>query len=411
VDPLLQFLLALAIIVAVAKASGYVSSRLGQPAVLGELLAGLVLGPTVLNMLHWPFLGDPHLEASVRHLAHLGVLLLMFVAGLEVDLRAMAQVGRSAVAAGTLGVITPVVLGLAAALPFGFGTERSLFVGLVLAATSVSISAQTLMELGVLRTRVGITLLGAAVVDDVLVILLLSLFTALTGGGAGGAAVLVVLARMIGYLVVAAGLGFWILPRLSRRVDQLPISEGLLSLVFVATLLLAWAAEALGGMAAITGAFLAGLFFGRTSLRQTIEAKMHTLTYSWLVPIFFVSIGLEADGRAIGLGGLPFAILLVAVALASKILGSGGGARLVGFGSQDALRLGVGMSSRGEVGLIVATVGLSAGLIGEEIFASIILVVLATTLATPIWLRRLYQDGTLEAASRAGGATGSEETT
>lgn len=409
-DPLLQFLLVLAIIVAVAKASGYASTRLGQPAVLGELLAGLVLGPTVFNMLHWPLFGDPHLGASVSHLAHLGVLLLMFVAGLEVDLRAMAQVGRPAISAGTLGVAVPVVMGLVASLPFGLGVERGLFMGLVLAATSVSISAQTLMELGVLRTRVGITMLGAAVVDDILVILLLSVFTALTGGEAGGAAVLVVVGKMIGYLVAAAVLGFWVLPWLARRVDELPISEGVLSLAFVATLMLAWAAEALGGMAAITGAFLAGLFFGRTPLRPTLEAKMHTLTYSWLVPIFFVSIGLEANARAIGGEGWPFAILLVAVAMISKVLGSGGGARLAGFNNRDAFRLGVGMSSRGEVGLIVASIGLSAGLIGEDIFASIILVVLATTLATPIWLRKLYQEKAPKTESRVGGELRSEET-
>ena len=414
-DPVLRFTLELAVIVVVAKTAGYVSIRLGQPAVLGKLVVGLILGPTVLDMLHWPVFRDPNLEESLLHLAHLGVLFLMFVAGLEVDLRAMLQVGRPAVAAGVLGVMAPVGLGLAVSLPFGFGLERGLFMGLVLAATSVSISAQTLMELDVLRTPVGITLLGAAVVDDVLVILLLSLFTALTGGaggsGGGGAAVLIVVVRMIGYLALAAVVGFWAIPWLSRRVSRLPISEGILSLAFVVTLLLAWSAEVVGGMAAITGAFLSGLFFGRTPLRRTIESKVHTLTYAWLVPIFFVSIGLEANARALGRGGLPFAILLVAVAMISKIVGSGGGARLAGFGNRDSLRLGVGMASRGEVGLIVATVGLTSGLIGEEIFASIVLVVLATTLVTPLWLRRLYRDKEARVESSAGSEKGSEEST
>ena len=184
---LLQFTLALAIVVVAAKASGYLSGRLGQPAVLGELLIGLLLGPTLLDMLNWPLLGSGHLEETFHQLSHLGVLLLMFVAGLEVDLKAMLQTGRPAVLAGSLGVITPVLLGALVALPFGFGLQESLAIGLILAATSVSISAQTLMELGVLRSRVGLALLGAAVVDDVLAILLLSLFIAVATGGGGGA--------------------------------------------------------------------------------------------------------------------------------------------------------------------------------------------------------------------------------
>jgi Kef-type K+ transport system membrane component KefB len=393
VDPLLQFLLALAIVIVVAKGSGYLSTRLGQPAVLGELLAGLILGPTMLNMLRWPVFSDPHLEETLSHLSHLGVLFLMFVAGLEVDLEAMARAGRPSVLAGILGVVAPIALGMAAALPFGFDLQRSLFMGLVLAATSVSISAQTLMELRVLRTRVGVALLGAAVVDDVLVILLLSLFVAVTGGGGGGVvAVLWVLVKMILFLGVAVWLGARIIPRLSSLVDRLPISEGVMALVIVLTLLYAWAAEALGGMATITGAFLAGLFFARTPLRLSIEEKMHILTYAWLVPIFFVSIGLEMNARALGLVGLPFALIIVIVAMLSKVIGGGAGARLGGFSNREALRLGVGMASRGEVGLIVASAGLDAGLIGETIFASVVIMVLATTLVTPILLRMLYPE-------------------
>ncbi|NOZ29428.1 MAG: cation:proton antiporter [Chloroflexi bacterium] len=390
-NSLLQFLLALAIIIAAAKAAGYLSIRLGQPAVLGELLAGLVLGPTVLNMLHWPLFGGEHLGETLSLLAHLGVLFLMFIAGLEVDLKMMISSGRPVVLAGIMGVIAPVALGMAAALPFGFDPQQSLAIGLVLAATSVSISAQTLMELGVLRSRVGVALLGAAVVDDVLVILLLSLFVALVGGGGGGAVtVLWVLAKMIAFLGLAIWLGARIIPRLSSWVEQLPISQGVMSLAIVVTLLYAWASEALGGIAAITGAFLAGLLFARTPLRQHIETGMHGLAYAWLVPVFFVSIGLEANARALGIGGLSFALVIVGVAVVSKVLGCGIGARLGGFSNSEALRLGVGMTSRGEVGLIVATVILDAGLLDEAIFAAVVLMVLATTLVTPIMLRVLY---------------------
>lgn len=392
-DPLLQFLLVLAIVVIAAKGSGYLSTRLGQPAVLGELLVGLILGPTVLDMLHWPVFGGSHLGETLNHLAHLGVLFLMFMAGLEVDLEAMMRAGRPAMLAGVMGVMASLALGMAVALPFGFDLQGALFMGLVLAATSVSISAQTLMELGVLRTRVGIALLGAAIVDDVLVILFLSLFVALAGGEGGGVVtVLWVLAKMAAFLGLALWLGARIIPRLGSLVDRLPISEGVMALAIVVTLLYAWTAEALGGMAAITGAFLAGLLFARTPLRHHIEAGMHTLAYSWLVPVFFVSIGLEANALALGLEGLPFALIIVGVAVLSKVLGCGMGARLGGFSNSEALRLGVGMTSRGEVGLIVASVGLGSGLIGERIFAAVVIMVLATTLLTPIMLRALYPE-------------------
>ena len=390
-DPFLQFLLAVALIVAAAKSTGYLSTRLGQPAVVGEILAGLVLGPTVLNMLHWPIFSDPHLGEMLSHLAQLGVLLLMFIAGLEVDLQSMTRAGRPVVLAGVMGVLAPVGLGFAAALPFGFDGQQSLAIGLVLAATSVSISAQTMMELGVLRSRVGVALLGAAVVDDVLVILLLSLLIALLGGGGGGvSALLWVVVKMVGFLGLAAWLGALLIPRLGSWVERLPISEGVLALAIVVTLLYAWASEAVGGMAAITGAFLAGLLFARTSLRQQLEGGMHSLAFSWLVPIFFVSIGLEVNARALGLGGLPFALVIILVAIVSKVFGSGIGARLGGFSRGDALRLGVGMVSRGEVGLIVASVASDAGLIGEQVFASVVIMVLGTTLLTPLMLRALY---------------------
>jgi Kef-type K+ transport system membrane component KefB len=392
-DPFLQFVLVLAIVVFAAKGFGYLSTRLGQPAVLGELLVGLILGPTALNILHWPVFGDQHVAETLSHLAHLGVLFLMFIAGLEVDLEAMGHAGRPAVLAGVLGVIAPTGLGVLAGLPFGFDLQQSFFIGLALAATSVSISAQTLMELGVLRSRVGVALLSAAIVDDVLVILLLSLLTALTAGsGAGAIAIIWVLVRMVAFLGLAIWLGARIIPRLGFVVDRLPISEGVMALVIIVTLLYAWTAEVLGGVAAITGAFLSGLVFARTALRHHIEAKMHTLAYAWLVPVFFVSIGLEANARALGPGGLPFTLVMVVVAVVSKVIGCGLGARLGGLSNRDALRLGIGMTSRGEVGLIVGSVGLGAGLIGETVFASVVLMVLVTTLVTPVLLRMTYAE-------------------
>ncbi len=388
--PFLQLLLDLLIILIMAKTAGYLATLLGQPSVFGELLIGLILGPTVLDTQHWSFFTDPHLAEAVNQLAHIGVLLLMFIAGMEVDLEAMLRAGRPAVLAGVIGVIAPVLLGGLQGWLGGFDLAHSIFMGLTLAATSVSISAQTMIELNVLRTRVGMALLGAAVVDDVLVVLLLSVFMGVMAGSSNLLSILWVLARMVIFLALAIWLGGKVLPRLGALVERLPISEGVMALALAATFLYAWAAEALGGMAAITGAFIAGLIFGRTPLREEIEHGMHTIAYAWLVPIFFVSIGLETNARALGIGGIPFALILVAVAVLSKVIGCGLGARLGGFSNGEALRLGVGMSSRGEVGLIVATVGMSSGLIDDVVFASVVIMVLATTLLTPIMLRALY---------------------
>ena len=395
-EPLMQFLLALAIIIFAAKAAGYVSTVLGQPAVVGELLAGLVLGPTVLDMLHWPLLTSHggHTGEVIFNVAELGVLFLMFMAGLEVDIQAMRVAGRTALLTGVLGVVAPVLFGTLTVLPFGFTLEQAVFMGLILSATSVSISAQTLMELGVLRTKVGIALLGGAVADDVLVILCLSLFTALVGGGESGVtAILVVMLRMGVFVLAALLVGVRIVPSLCRVVDRLPVSEGIMALVIVTTLLYAWSAEAVGGMATITGAFLAGVLFGRTPYRQHIETGMHTLTYALFVPVFFVSIGLEADIKSVGWQGIPMAVLIIIVAMLSKIIGCGAGGLLSGFSVADALRLGVGMASRGEVGLIVAAVGLGSGLLAQDEFAMVVLMILATTLLTPILLRLLYPRG------------------
>lgn len=390
-DPLLQFIVGLAIVITTAKAAGYISNRLGQPAVLGELIIGLILGPTLLDMLHWPLFAGGHLEEAFKQLAYLGVLFLIFIAGLEVHLGDMIRSGRPAVLAGLGGVVGPVVLGMAMALSFGFDLQASAFIGLMLAATSVGISVQCLLELGVMRNREGLALLGAAVVDDIVVIFLLSLFIAFIGGEGGETAGMIwMVVKMIAFMGIALWLGARFLTQLATFIDRLPISQGMIALVIVIVLLYSWAAEALGGMAAITGAFLAGVLFARTPFRQYIETGMHTIAYSWLVPVFFVSIGLEANARTLGVEGLPFAALLVVVAIASKVFGSGLGAIIGGMSRIEAMRLGVGMVARGEVTLIVASVGLKAGLIDEDVFASTVLMVLAAAILTPIMLQALY---------------------
>ncbi|MCS6845919.1 MAG: cation:proton antiporter [Caldilineales bacterium] len=390
----LQLALILSIFITMAKLGGYISLRLGQPSVLGEIVVGILLGPSLLNVIHWAPFTDPHLEEFVAELAELGVLLLMFLAGLELHLSELARSGRVSVLAGTLGVVFPVGMGFLAGLLFQMPASSALFLGLILAATSVSISAQTLMELGALRSRVGMGLLGAAVFDDVLVVLLLSIVLALMDGTGGGlASIGLVVLRMVVYLAGATVIGLVLLPRIARRADRMPISEGLVASSVVLILLYAWAAEVIGGMADITGAFLAGLFLARSPLRDRIETGISALAYGVFVPIFFIHVGLSANVRELAGGGVWLALALIAVAVVSKVVGAGLGAFLAGFSRLEALQLGAGMMSRGEVGLIVATLGITQGFIGRDVFSAVVGVVIATTLLTPPALRVLFARG------------------
>ncbi|MBT3322941.1 MAG: cation:proton antiporter [Anaerolineae bacterium] len=388
--PFLQFVITIAIIIAAAKMGGYISLKLGQPSVLGELAVGIILGPSVLDMLHWAPFTDKHLGEAIAHIAELGVLLLMFIAGLDLHISDLAKSGKVSAFAGTLGVFLPLGMGYALARAFSFDDQSALFIGLILAATSVSISAQTLMEMKVLRTRVGIGLLGAAVFDDILVVLGLSIFVALSVGSGGFWGILWIAVRMFLYMGVAAVIGMTFLPKLSRKIDLLPISQGLMAFVLVVALFYAWTAEVLGGMAAITGAFLAGLIFARSPLKERIETGVSTLAYSFFVPIFFVNIGLAANARTLTGESLWLLLAMTAVAVISKVLGSGLGARMAGFSNLESLQLGAGMISRGEVGLIVASVGIAEGMINADIFAVIVGVVIITTLLTPAILRALF---------------------
>lgn len=386
----LQLILALAIIIFAAKAGGYAATRLQQPAVLGELIVGLLLGPSFINLFNLGPFAEGHTEAVVYELAEIGVIFLMFVAGLEVDVEEMLKSGKVALLAGNLGVIVPLVLGTALALAFGQSLNAAIFVGMILTATSVSISAQTLLELGVLRTKEGLALLGAAVVDDVVAILALSVFLAVAGIGDASRPVWLVIVAMTLFFVVAIFLAARFFEPLTHKIDKLPISEGLVSFVIIVTLLFAWAAEQVGGVAAITGAFIAGVFFGRTHFRHEIERKMHTITYSFFVPIFLVSIGLRANIWDIDSSSLIFLVALILVAIFSKVLGSGLGARLGGFDNLASFRVGLGMISRGEVGLIITTIGLNAGLVTTAEYSQVVIMVLATTLITPPLLRWAY---------------------
>ena len=386
---LLQFLLLLALIIASAKAGGWASLRAGQPAVLGEIVAGVVLGPSVLNMLGWRVFPEG-LGVVVAHLANIGVIFLMFIAGLETDLAKMRRVGRVAGIAGTAGVFVPLLLGAAVALPFGYSLTQALFIGVVLTATSVSITVQTLIELGRLESREGTTLLAAAVIDDVIAIIVLSVFVALSGGGGGLASVGIVAVRMVVFFALAIVGGLWVIGRVLPKAHGLPISEGLLASVTVLILVLSWSAEAFGRVASITGAYIAGVLVAEVGFRDEVERRLKAFTYAILVPVFFVSIGLQTNARLLAAEDLPFALLIVVAAVVGKIAGCGGGALAGGFSRAESLRVGVGMVSRGEVGLIIAGIGLQSGLLTDRGFAVMVIMVLATTLLTPILLRATF---------------------
>jgi len=397
----LQLLLLLVMAVATAKLAGTLATRIGQPAVFGEILVGLILGPTVLDVLGWPMFAEParvgagegaSLTAIVKDLAEIGVLLLMFVAGLETDLQEMRRVGKVAFWAAFGGVVLPLVAGAGTSAIFGFPLYwEGIFIGTILTATSVSISAQTLLELGALRSREGATILGAAVIDDVMGIMLLSLVVAFAKASSAGVDVAQiggVALRIVVFFVIAVFAGR-AMPAIFGWAKRLPVSQAVLSAAVVMAMLYAWAAEYVGAVAAITGAYIAGVLIAQTEFKKEVDVGIHPLAYSLFVPVFFISIGLEANGRALG-DHVAFTVVLVAVAIVAKAIGCGLLAKLFGFTTLQSTRVGVGMISRGEVGLIVAGYGLSNGLIGTDVFSASVIVVLATTMVTPPLLRLVF---------------------
>ncbi len=407
-NPIIELFLALAIIITAAKLFGRFSRAIGQPRVFGELLAGVLLGPTILNFLHWPFFTDPHLMETIKEFAELGVLLLMFNVGMDIHLNELFRVGRAGVLGGMMGAIIPVALTIPAVMVFGFSSDVAMFVGVSLAATSVSISAQTMLELGVLRTKEGFGLLAMALVDDIVAILLVSFAVALTSSGGGdvpaGEFVIIIL-RMVGYIVGAGLVAWFVLPRILNYLGQHPETTqafGRSSYSLIFALVFGWAAEFLGGVAAITGAFIAGAGISRVDqfVKEQIQQKLLSLSYVFLMPIFFVSVGLETDLKQVffdesgqfTLAVLPLVLVLIIVAVISKVGGTSIGARLGGFTNQESLRVGVGMISRGEVGLIIANIGLSAGVLTKAIFPSVFLVILVSTVLTPPLVRFAFRE-------------------
>jgi Kef-type K+ transport system membrane component KefB len=394
----LQLLLLLALVIAAAKAAGALANRVGQPAVFGEILIGLLMGPTLIDVLAWPPFAAPGGEAGaslgavIGDLAEIGVLLLMFVAGLETDVQQMRRVGTVAFWSALGGVVFPLIGGAVTAVAFGLPLLwEGLFIGAILTATSVSISAQTLIELGALRTREGSTILGAAVIDDVMGIIVLSLVVAAASASASGldiAQLGLVAVRIVVFFAIGIAAGRWFAPFL-RWASGLNVSQALLAAVLLIAFLYSWAAEYLGAVAAITGSYLAGVLVAQTPFKKAVDEGVHPLTYSMFVPIFFVSIGLQANGRELG-NSAWFTIALVAVAIVTKATGCSLFARVSGFTAAESMRVGAGMISRGEVGLIIAGYGLAHQIIGRDVYSASVVMVLVTTMVTPPLLRLTF---------------------
>ena len=382
----MSFLLETCLILLSVLAAGRLSQRLGQPAVLGQLLAGVVLGPALLGWLH------PN--ELITEIAEIGVVLLMFIAGLETQ---FDEIKRNAVAATLVavsGVVLPFVGGWATAAGWGHDSATAIFTGVLLVATSVSISAQTLKELGYLRSRPGVTILAAAVLDDVLGIIVLSVVLgslgAGGGGGHGGESLPLLLGKMAAFFAVAALVGYKLLPGLMRRVARMEGSLPLLTVAICVALGYAWAAE-FAGLAGIIGAYVAGLMLSLTELKEKLMHEVEHTAYAFFVPFFFVNVGLSATFAGLSGSFLFFVLVLVLVAVITKVIGCGAGALLARFSFKEATGVGVGMMARGEVGLIVATIGLDQGLIPAQLYTAMVIVSLGTTLLTPPLLKAIFR--------------------
>ena len=401
-DISLQILIFTALLVLLAKVLGGLGGRIGLPVVLGELLAGVILGPTLLNIWQFSIFSRSStaagsvpvsLPAVMNVLAGLGVVVLMFLAGLETDIDMMKSAVGPAFWSACGGVVLPLAGGAALSRTMGFTWNEAIFIGTILTATSVSITAQTLMNLNKLRSKVGSTILGAAVIDDVLGLVVLSVVIALEARGAAHGGGLTSVAQTLIRILLFSAVAYLIGPRLVRflfkQARHLHGSHTALAVALVAAFIFAFLAESLGGMASITGAYLAGLFVAATPSHAEVVGDLRSMANSFFGPLFFVSIGLEINARSIT-GHLGYFSIILAMAIAGKVLGCGLGSWFSGFRFRESLIVGVGMIPRGEVGLITASIGWASGLISPEVFSLVVVLVLATTLVTPPLLRLCF---------------------
>ena len=396
-----SFLLQSVVVLVSVLLAGQISRRLGQPAVLGQLLVGVLLGPALLGWLQpSPF---------VTEIAEIGVVLLMFMAGLETNFQEMKKTAVAATLVAVGGVALPFVGGWLVANAWGYESSAAIFTGVLLVATSVSISAQTLRELGYLKEKSGVTILSAAVLDDVLGIVVLSLVLGTVGGGVaaaatggghghGGDSIPILLLKIAGFFAVGALVGWKVLPRVVKWVSRFEAGTAVLATGISLAMVYAWAAEQ-AGLAGIIGAYLVGLMLSMTDFKGRLLHEVEHTAFAFFVPFFFVSVGLTAQFGGMTAAFALFVGVLVVVAVLTKLVGAGLGAFLGGFKLRESVGIGAGMVARGEVGLIVAAIGLDQGLIQQDMYTAMVLVSLLTTLVTPPLLKLTFKRKAVDKAA------------
>ncbi|MBI2659833.1 cation:proton antiporter [Candidatus Woesearchaeota archaeon] len=382
----IEFQMSLLLFVALA---GYLlASRINQSAVIGEILVGLLIGPSLLGLITY--------TDFVRSVAHLGAVILLFVIGLEFRLKDIFNVRYSIIA--LVGVIVPWIGGYYLAKLFGYEFGSAVFVGTALTATSIAITANVLREMGKLQTDAAKAIIGAAVIDDVLSLLALSVSEQMVAGTLSLTGTSLVIFNALAFLVVGSYVGYKFLSRIVAKVDETNIAKKFPEFVFIFAMMIAFlyamVAELIH-LSAIVGSFIAGVSIGGVVLRHSKDYRegaeyLHIIFAS----IFFVSLGILADFHALTANVVWFLIALTVVAVLTKVIGCYIPAKLQGMSHQDSFVVGFGMSPRGEVAMIVALLGLNAGLIGQDIYVSLVLMSLLTTILTPIVLRNwLYKKG------------------
>ncbi|MDG2980196.1 cation:proton antiporter [Latilactobacillus curvatus] len=372
----------LAIILISTLLAGHMSKRIGMPAVIGQLLVGIILGPALFGVLH---------ENSFIHtFSEIGVVLLMFIAGLESNLTLLKKYFKPSLVVAVLGVIVPVISMYGMSLAFGISQLESLFIGVIFAATSVSISVEVLRELNVLESKEGTIILGAAVVDDLLAVIILSVLTSLFGAQLAAASSphmslgLSLLLQAL-FMVAVYFSVKWIVPfvmHLSRRL-LVPYASAITSLIICFGFV--WFAEAVE-LSAVVGAFFAGIAISQTPYKEEINRHIEPIGYTVFIPVFFVSIGLSMNLASLN-QHILFITILTVLAVFSKLIGSGLGARWMNNSPQGAYTIGAAMISRGEMALIIAQIGYNAKLLSELYYSEIIFVIIITTVLAPLILK------------------------
>jgi Kef-type K+ transport system membrane component KefB len=388
-------LLYLATFLIAAKVGGIFAAKIKQPAVFGELLAGIIIGPSVAGwiagQLGWaaPISSGSPAGEVVSILGDIGIVLLLFLAGLSIDVDEFKAEGRASIIVAASGVIMAFILGFVVATLYGWTSMQAAFVGAVLTATSVGITVRTLIDINRLHTKIGMTILGAAVIDDVFGIVILSILSGLAFGTISALGVVETVALIVLFFTVVIYIGFKAAPKLFTWVSRLPAEEITLAVALALVFLIGALAEQVR-IATITGAFIAGLILSKTPVVGTLKDKISIIGYGLFIPLFFVEMGVRTDVSALAGAGV-LAIALVGVAIFDKVAGCGIGALLSGFSFRDSLRIGVGMMPRAEVALVVAAIGIKAGIVTPALFSITVAIVLFTSLITPIMVKIAFK--------------------